>query len=172
MKSPIYTALYDAIHSAIESAYYDDTTTIHDYAHVATTAAMKACGCAMTDPRETLKANIALVIEGLKHLDIGSAADLIHELADDMAEGGPEDLFHGAILDGIRWGYTAAVTVEMSGGAMLRVLLPGGLGVTHQWDNERDAQTQIKTALESLRSSRAADAAHWANTLVCAEVGK
>ena len=47
MTSPIYTALYDAIHSAIESAYYDDTTTIHDYAHVATEAAMKACG-----PRE------------------------------------------------------------------------------------------------------------------------
>lgn len=47
MTSPIYTALFDAIHSAIESAYYDDTTTIHDYAHVATEAAMKACG-----PRE------------------------------------------------------------------------------------------------------------------------
>ena len=44
MTSPIYTALFDAIHSAIESAYYDDTTTIHDYAHVATEAAMKACG--------------------------------------------------------------------------------------------------------------------------------
>ena len=53
MTPTIYTALFDAIHSAIESAYYDDTTTIHDYAHVATTAAMKACR-----PRE-------LVWEGL-----------------------------------------------------------------------------------------------------------
>ena len=44
MTSPIYTALFDAISDAIESAYYDDTTTIHDYAHAATEAAMKACG--------------------------------------------------------------------------------------------------------------------------------
>lgn len=44
MTSTIYTALFDAIHSAIESAYYDDTTTIHDYAHAATTAAMKVLG--------------------------------------------------------------------------------------------------------------------------------
>ena len=108
----------------------------------------------MTDPREVLKSNIAAVIEGLKHLDVDSATDLIHELADDMAEGGPEDLFHGAILDGIRWGYTAAVTVELGGGAMLRAILPGGCGITHQWADERDAQPQIKAALATLHSAR------------------
>ena len=47
MTSPIYTAIFDAIQIAIESAYYDDTTAIHDYARAATEAAMKACG-----PRE------------------------------------------------------------------------------------------------------------------------
>ena len=108
----------------------------------------------MTALRETLKANIAAVIEGLKHMDVDAATDLIHELADDMAEGGPEDLFHGAILDGIRWGYTAAVTVELGSGAMLRVMLPGGICMTHQWADERDAQPQIKAALATLHSAR------------------
>lgn len=108
----------------------------------------------MSDPRETLKSHITAVIEGLRHLDVDSAADLIAEVADDLAEGGLEDLFKGAILDGIRWGYAAAVQVEMAGGAMLRVVLPGGVGITHQWTDEATAQPQIKAALASLHTAR------------------
>jgi len=108
----------------------------------------------MTEARQILKENIASVIERLKHLDVDSAADLIAEIADDMAEGGPEDLFNGAILDGIRWGYTAAVCVEMAGGAMLRVILPGGIGITHEWALEKDAQPQIKSALAKIHPAR------------------
>lgn len=104
--------------------------------------------------RDQLKAHIAAVVEGLRHLDVDSAADLLGEVADDLAEGGPEDLFNGAILDGIRWGYTAAVIVETNGGAMLRVTLPGGIGITHEWVHERDAKPQIKAALEGLQAAR------------------
>lgn len=104
--------------------------------------------------REQLKAHIIAVIEGIKHLDVDSAADLIAEISDEIAEGGPEDLFHGAILDGIRWGYTAAVTVEMGGGAMLRTLLPGGIAMTHQWEDDRAAQPQIKAAMAALHGAR------------------
>ena len=107
-----------------------------------------------TDPNATLKAAIETVIEGLKHLSVDEAADLIAELSDEMAEGGPDDLFHGAILDGIRWGYTAAVEVEIAGGAMLRVCLPGGIAMTHEWADERDAQPQIKAALAALIAVR------------------
>ena len=107
-----------------------------------------------TDPRATLKAAIETVIEGLKHLSVDESADLIAEVGDEIAEGGPEDLFHGAILDGIRWGYAAAVKVEMAGGAMLRVCLPGGIAMTHEWADERDAQPQIKAALAALNAVR------------------
>lgn len=108
----------------------------------------------MTDPRTTLKAAIESTIEGLKHLSVDDAADLIAEVADEIAEGGAEDLFHGAILDGIRWGYHAAVTVELGGGAMLRVILPGGIGITHEWSDDADADPQIKAALAAVMDAR------------------
>jgi len=108
----------------------------------------------MTDPRVILKANIEAVIEGLKHLDVDAAADLIAEIGDEIAEGGPEDLFHGAILDGLRWGYTAAVFVEMAGGAMVRVILPGGIGITHEWQDEADAKPQIDKIMDGFYPSR------------------
>lgn len=101
--------------------------------------------------RDQLKAHIAAVLEGIRHLDVDAVADLLAEVADDLAGDRDEDLFNGAILDGIRWGYAAAVQVEMAGGAMLRVMLPGGIGITHEWANEQDAQRQIKAALASLR---------------------
>lgn len=109
----------------------------------------------MTDTaRETLKFHIATVLEGIQHMSVDDAADLLAELADEIAEGGPDDLFNGAILDGIRWGYAAAVTVEMGGGAMLRAILPGGVGITHQWDDDDAAQPQIKAALAALNAAR------------------
>ena len=108
----------------------------------------------MSDMREKLKANIGLVIEGLKHLDVDAAADLIAEVSDDMAEGGPEDRFHGAILDGLRWGYAAAVQVELAGGAMVRIILPGGIGMTYEWDDEAAAQDEIKATCAMLVSAR------------------
>lgn len=104
--------------------------------------------------RDQLKTHIAAVVEGLRYLDVDSAADLIAEVADDLAGDRDEDLFNGAILDGIRWGYAAAVQVEMGGGAMLRVTLPGGIGITHEWVHERDAKPQIKAALEGLHAVR------------------
>lgn len=105
--------------------------------------------------RDKLKDHITAVLEGLRHLSVDDAADLIAEVADDIAEGDrSDDAFNGAILDGLRWGYHAAVTVELGGGAMLRVSLPGGIGITHSWASENDAQPQIKAALAAMQASR------------------
>ena len=104
--------------------------------------------------REQLKGHIKAVLEGIRHLDVDSAADLIAEVSDEIAEDRTENAINGAILDGIRWGYRAAVTVEMGGGAMLRVILPGGIAMTHEWADEAVAQPQIKAALEALHGAR------------------
>jgi len=104
--------------------------------------------------RDQLKSHIAAVIEGIRHLSVDDAADLIAEVTDDLAGDRAEDMFVGAILDGLRWGYHAAVTVEMGGGAILRVVLPGGIGITHEWARESDAQPQIKAALAAVQATR------------------
>ena len=108
----------------------------------------------MTNTRTTLKTAIESLIKALHHFSPDEAADVISELSDEIAEGGREDLINGAILDGIRWGYAASVNVEMAGGAMLRVCLPGGVGITHEWGDEESAQPQIKAALAMLAEAR------------------
>lgn len=109
--------------------------------------------------RDQLKDHIKAMLEGIKHLSVDDAADLIAEIGDEIAEGGADDLFHGAILDGLRWGYHAAVVVEMGGGAMLRVCLPGGVGITHEWASNADADDQIKAALAAVQGRHGNDQA-------------
>ena len=43
----------------------------------------------------------------------------------------------------------------MGGGAMLRVCLPGGVAITHEWASNADAEDQIKAALVAIQSNRA-----------------
>ena len=105
--------------------------------------------------REQLKDHIKAVLEGIRHLDVDSAGDLILEVRDEIAtEDRAGDAINNAILDGIRWGYHAAVTVELGGGAMLRVILPGGIAMTYEWADEALAQPQIEAALDALHGAR------------------
>jgi hypothetical protein len=73
--------------------------------------------------------------------------------APDQAER-DDDLYADSVIDGIRWGARAAVIIELSGGAMLRVLMPGGARITHEWGNADEADTQIKAALDALDGAR------------------
>lgn len=104
--------------------------------------------------RDQLKDHIKAVLDGIQHLSVDDAADLIAEISDEIAEDRTKDVFNGAILDGIRWGYHAAVVVELGGGAMLRAILPGGCGITHEWHVESDAMPQIKAALAAIEFGR------------------
>ena len=104
--------------------------------------------------RDQLKRHIIQVTEGIRNLSVDDAADLISEIGDEIAEDRTEDAINGAILDGLRWGYASAVTVEMGGGAMLRVIVPGGVGITHEWSSERDAKRQLDAALDAIATVR------------------
>ena len=104
--------------------------------------------------RNQLKDHIKAVLDGIRHLSVDDAADMIAEISDEIAEDRTQDAINGAILDGIRWGYVAAVSVEMGGGAMMRTILPGGIAMTHEWAKERDARPQIDAALDAIASAR------------------
>ena len=111
----------------------------------------------MHETRDRIKYHIIATIDHLRTFTVDEAADLISEVADEIAGDRTDDMINGAILDGIRWGYAAAVTVELGGAAMLRVLTPGGVAITHEWGNADEADTQIKAALAAIQTSRAND---------------
>ncbi len=113
----------------------------------------------MSDMREKLKDHIRAVVEGIKHLSVDDAADLIAEIADDEKDCRGEAMMNAAILDGLRWGYAAAVYVEMAGGAMVRFIMPGGSTITNEWAKEADADQPIKDALAAIHEARSADRA-------------
>jgi len=113
----------------------------------------------MSDMREKLKDHIRAVVEGIKHLSVDDAADLIAEIADDENDCRGEAMMNAAILDGLRWGYAAAVYVEMAGGAMVRFIMPGGSTITNEWEEEADADQPIKDALAAIHAARSADRA-------------
>ena len=104
--------------------------------------------------REKLKDHIRAVLEGIKHLSVDDAADLIAEVGDEIADDRSDDLFNGAILDGLRWGYHAAVVVEMGGGALVRIIMPGGSTITNEWADDADADQPIKDALAAIHHAR------------------
>lgn len=63
-----------------------------------------------------------------------------------------------SIIDGIRWGFNAAATVELGGGTMIRLRAPRGVCITHEWlDQPNDVQKAailqtVKEALEGRAS--------------------
>lgn len=107
--------------------------------------------------REKLKDHIRAVLGGIKHLSVDDAADLIAEVGDGIGEDHNDDAMCAAILDGLRWGYHAAVLVEMGGGALVRIIMPGGSTITNEWADDADADAPIKAALAAIHEARNAD---------------
>jgi hypothetical protein len=74
--------------------------------------------------------------------------------APDQAER-DDDLYADSVIDGIRWGARAAVIIELSGGAMLRVLMPGGARITHEWGDARQGDASMTAAMVAAMPNRA-----------------
>lgn len=82
----------------------------------------------------TLSDAIRALVEYARDMEVDAFEDVISAASDDLASGGRTyDRFTDSVLDGIRWGMRAAVTVELDGGTILRVRSPGGVGITHEW---------------------------------------
>jgi hypothetical protein len=103
----------------------------------------------------TLTDAIRAIIDEIQRLGIEGFEDALSAVSGDLSCGErDDDLYADSVIDGIRWGARAAVIIELSGGAMLRVLMPGGVRITHEWGNADEADTQIKAALDALDGAR------------------
>lgn len=107
----------------------------------------------------TLTQAIATIIDESQRLDPDEFADELARIVDDMtvgkeSENNADDLYLEAIVNGIRWGARAAVNVERDRGAMLRVCLPDGIRITHEWADDADADQAIKDALAAIEGAR------------------
>lgn len=82
----------------------------------------------------TLSYAIRALVDYARDMEIDDFEDAISAASDDLETGEKTyDRFTDSVLDGIRWGLRAAVTVELDGGTILRVRKPGGVGITHEW---------------------------------------
>ena len=103
----------------------------------------------------TLTDAIRTIIDESQRLGIEGFEDALSAVSDDLSCGErDDDLYADSVIDGIRWGARAAVIIELSGGAMLRVLMPGGVRITHEWGVHADADAQIKAALAAIEFGR------------------
>ena len=104
---------------------------------------------------QDLKDHIKAVVDGIRDMRVDDAADMLAEIGDEMSVGDKtDDMIVGAILDGIRWGYCAAVMVEIGGGAMARFVTPGGVGITMEWASHKAADPAIKAAIAAITDAR------------------
>ena len=98
---------------------------------------------------------IRTIIDETQRIGIEAFEDDLSAIGDDLSTGErDDDLYAESVIDGIRWGARAAVSVELAGGAMLRAVLPDGKRITHEWAHHTDADPLIKAALAAVTAAR------------------
>jgi len=88
--------------------------------------------------------------------------DSVHETVEAAIDQASDDLTHNSdqgerlwresVLDGLRWGYRAAASVEMAGSTILRIREPGGVAITHEWGDGISA-AGFARVMESIQSA-------------------
>lgn len=98
---------------------------------------------------------IRAIIDEIQRLGIEDFENALVAIGDDIETGErDDDLFADAVIDGIRFGARAAVSVELAGGAMVRFIMPQGERITSEWAIHADAEDQIKAALAAMYAER------------------
>lgn len=96
-------------------------------------------------------ASLCQAIMAADHEDIETSIDAALDM---LSEGHDrsDTLVAESILDGLRWGFRAAATVELGGGTMVRIRVPGGAGITHEW-LDRPSPKQIARIIETIEQA-------------------
>lgn len=112
-------------------------------------------------------AEIEKLIENIKTL-CGSMLELQHSEVEKALDRSLDQMLDAAdtsehavlesIIDGLRWGFYAAATVELGGGTMIRLRAPRGVAITHEWlDQPSDVQrAAIRRMVEEAFKGKAA----------------
>ena len=100
---------------------------------------------------DSMKTAIETIIEESRRLGVEGFEDALNAVGDELACGEKGDgLYLESVIDGVRWGARAAVSVELGGGALVRVALPDGVRITHEWADRHEADGQINRVMAAL----------------------
>ena len=93
----------------------------------------------------------------LQHCEVEKALDRSLDQMLDVVETSEHAVLE-SIIDGLRWGFFAAATVELGGGTMIRLRAPRGVTITHEWlDQPSETQrTAIRHMVEEAFKGNAA----------------
>lgn len=113
----------------------------------------------MTETVTDITAAIVALVAALRDATVAEVEDAVDTASDRLSTGDrTDDLAVEAILDGVRYGHRAAVTVERRGGMMVRIIDHGGVRLTHELGRPGDdvARAAIRRAVhEAVRTRRA-----------------
>lgn len=95
-------------------------------------------------PEARLQRCLVELYEAMVRLDVETVERAIDATSDLLSTGERlEDLVADAILDGIRFGFRAAVHVEMAGGMMIRIIERGGIRLTNEFASGLESPRRV-----------------------------
>lgn len=58
-----------------------------------------------------------------------------------------DDLYTESVVDGIRWGVRAAVTVDLGQSTLLRICTADGVRISHEWDRSQPMSEEARAMI-------------------------
>ena len=103
-----------------------------------------------------LRDAISTIITESSKMTQGKLEDALNEIGDELNRNDrKQTLYLESVLDGVRWGVRAANIVDLGEGAIVRIILPKGGRVTHEWADRHRADAQINDVMAILMAEAA-----------------
>ena len=98
-----------------------------------------------------LRDAISTIIAETSPMTQSQLEDALNEISDDLNHNDRKQvLYLESVLDGIRWGVRAAKVADFGNGAMVRIILPEGGRITHEWHDRHRADAQVNAVMAAL----------------------